>query len=50
MDYHYPNSTWMYLDRDVFERLADYRRRHGFTTWEQTCEDLLSRAREEVAA
>ena len=38
---HYPNSAWLYLQRDVFERLYDYKRRHGLPTWEQVIEQLL---------
>jgi hypothetical protein len=41
MDHHYPNSAWLYLHRDSFERLYDYKRRHGLATWEQTIEHLL---------
>jgi hypothetical protein len=38
---HYPNSAWLYLQRDVFERLYEYKRRHGLPTWEQAIEQLL---------
>jgi hypothetical protein len=38
---HYPNSAMLYLQRDVFERLYDYKRRHGLPTWEQAIERLL---------
>ncbi|HEY2574340.1 MAG TPA: DUF6084 family protein [Verrucomicrobiaceae bacterium] len=48
IDYHYPNSAWLFLDRDVFERLAEYRRQNGFTTWERTFAELLPSIREEV--
>lgn len=41
MDHHYPNSAWLYLHRDVFDRLHAYKRRHGIPTWEQTIERLL---------
>lgn len=41
MEHHYPNSAWLTLPRDVFERLYAYRRRHGLPTWEQTIESLL---------
>jgi Family of unknown function (DUF6084) len=41
MERHYPNSAWIALHRDVFERLCAYRRRHGFATWEQAIEQLL---------
>ncbi|MHA3771213.1 DUF6084 family protein [Verrucomicrobiota bacterium sgz303538] len=41
MDHHYPNSAWLYLHRDVLDRLHAYKRRHGIPTWEQTIERLL---------
>ena len=41
MDHHYPNTAWLPLNRDVFERLYAYRRAHGIPTWEQTIEQLL---------
>ncbi|MGH7936477.1 MAG: DUF6084 family protein [Chthoniobacterales bacterium] len=41
MEQHYPNSAWLYLERDVFERLANYKRRSGVTSWEQAIEKLL---------
>jgi len=41
MDYHYPNTAWLSLNREVFERLYAYRRAHGIPTWEQTIEQLL---------
>ena len=49
MDMHYPNSAWLTLRKDVFERLAHYRSRQGLTTWEQAMERLLSAAEEPVA-
>ena len=41
MEHHYPNSAWIALHRDLFERLCAYRRRHGFITWDQAIERLL---------
>ena len=41
MEQHFPNSAWLYLQRDVFDRLYDYKRQHGLATWEQTIERLL---------
>jgi hypothetical protein len=49
MDMHYPNSAWLTLRRDVFERLASYRSRQGLTTWEHALERLLASAEEPVA-
>ena len=41
MDSYYPNTGWIRLDRDVLERVADYRARHGLTSWEETVQRLL---------
>jgi hypothetical protein len=41
MDRYYPNSAWLNLRRDVFERLRQYKSRRGLPTWEQTLEALL---------
>jgi hypothetical protein len=41
MEAHYPNSNFLYLHRDVFERLYAYKRRHGLPTWEEAIERLL---------
>jgi hypothetical protein len=47
MNYHYPESAWLPLHRDVFDRLAAYKRRLGLLTWEQAIERLLVRDTEE---
>jgi len=41
MDTYYPASAWLCLRRDVFERLYDYKVRHGIPTWEQAFESML---------
>ena len=41
MDEHYPNAAFLYLRRDAFERIYDYKVRHGIPTWEQVMEKLL---------
>jgi len=41
MDHYYPNSAWLCLRRDVFERLRDYKTERGLPTWEQALESLL---------
>lgn len=51
MNEHYPNSAWMYLDRDVFDRLYAYKQRNGFTSWDATVTRLLAAVDDtEVAA
>ena len=42
MDHHYPNTAWLSLERDLFERLYAFRRREGLATWEAAIEALLS--------
>jgi hypothetical protein len=41
MEAHYPNSAYLCLERDTFERLYAYKRRHGIATWDQVLERLL---------
>jgi hypothetical protein len=41
MDEHYPNTAWLCLRRDVFERLYQYKIDRGIPTWEQTVESML---------
>ncbi|MDB6017374.1 MAG: hypothetical protein JWR19_1863 [Pedosphaera sp.] len=51
MEEHYQNSAWLYLHRDIFERLYAYKRRHGLATWDITIERLLPELKtEEVPA
>jgi hypothetical protein len=35
MDLYYPNSAWLGLRKDVFDRLREYKRRRGLPSWEQ---------------
>lgn len=41
MDLYYPNTAWLALRRDTFDRLLEYKSRHGIPTWEQTLERML---------
>ena len=41
MDHYYPNSAWLRLRRDVFDRLYRYKMAHALPTWEQAVERLL---------
>jgi hypothetical protein len=41
-DEHFPNCAWLYLRRDVFDRLYALKRQRGFSSWEETIESLLS--------
>ena len=46
MEHYYPNSAWLSLRRDVFDRLSQYKMRRGLPTWEQALESLLNEKRE----
>ena len=48
MDLYYPNSAWLCLRKDVFDRLDQYRSRQGLPTWEQALERLLASSEEPV--
>jgi hypothetical protein len=41
MDLNYPNSAWLCLRRDVFDRLYLFKSRRGLPTWEQALDELL---------
>jgi hypothetical protein len=41
MDIYYPNSAWLCLRRDVFDKLAKYKTDRGIPTWEQALESLM---------
>ncbi|MEO8727108.1 MAG: DUF6084 family protein [Acidobacteriaceae bacterium] len=41
MDAYYPDSTWLSLRRDIFERLYNYKVKRGIPTWEMVLESLL---------
>jgi hypothetical protein len=41
MEIYYPNSAWLSLRKDVFDRLYRYKVRRGIPTWEQALERLL---------
>ncbi len=41
MEEHFPNTSYLYLQREVFERLYAYKRQNGFPTWEATVNALL---------
>lgn len=48
IDHYYPNSAWLYLRRDVFDRLYQYKVRHAITSWEQVIERVLAGTEETV--
>jgi hypothetical protein len=48
IDHYYPNNAWLHLRRDVFDRLYQYKVRHGIPTWEQVVERVLAGTEETV--
>jgi hypothetical protein len=42
IDQHYPNSAWLRLERDSFNRLYEYKVRNGIPTWEQVVDKLVA--------
>ena len=41
MDSYYPNTVWINLHKDVFERLYRFKMQHGLLNWEQALERVL---------
>jgi hypothetical protein len=41
IDLHQPNTAWLPLRRDNFERLYDFKVRHGLATFDQAIERML---------
>lgn len=39
---YYPNTAWIHLDKDLFDRLQRYKVAHGLPTWEETVSRLLA--------
>lgn len=48
MDMYYPNSAWLSLHRDTFEKLYQFKVREGIPTWEEALEKALSALPEAV--
>jgi hypothetical protein len=48
MEIYYPNSAWLCLRRDIFDRLYQFKVRNGIPTWEQAMERVLEAAEETV--
>ena len=45
---YYPNTAWLTLRRDVFERLRAFKAERGLPTWEMAVTELLEARAEEV--
>jgi len=42
MDSYYPNTVWINLHKDVFERVYRFKMQHGLLNWEQALERMLA--------
>jgi hypothetical protein len=50
MSRYFPNSAWLRLDKDTFDRLDRYRARRSFPSWETALDSLLSASGAETPA
>jgi hypothetical protein len=48
LDLYYPNTAWLTVRMDTFDRLQEYRARRGLATFEQALDELLEAAAEEA--
>ena len=48
IDEYYPNTAWLCLRRDAFERLYEYKVHNGIPTWEEVIERMFQNADEPV--
>jgi hypothetical protein len=48
MEEYYPNSAWLALRKDTFERLYEFKVREGIPTWEQAVDRALAAVQEPV--
>jgi hypothetical protein len=48
MEHYFPNSAWLRIRKDTFDRLYDYRASNALLTWERTLDNLLDAAEREV--
>jgi hypothetical protein len=50
MDVYYPNTAWLCLRRDVFDRIYQYKVENGIPTWEQTFDRMLPAVQKAAAS
>ncbi len=48
IDEYYPNTSWLCLRRDAFERLYEYKVRNGIPSWEEVIERMFASTDEPV--
>jgi hypothetical protein len=49
IDHYYPNSAWLRLRRDTFDRLLEFKTLNGIASWEEAVDRLLVSAKEPVS-
>lgn len=49
METYYPNRNWLCLNRQVFEALYEYKRRYGYTGFDEALTSLLPNANREAS-
>jgi hypothetical protein len=47
MDQYFPDTAWLCLRRDAFDKLYQYKMRHGLPTWEQAISRALAAVKPE---
>jgi hypothetical protein len=48
MDMYYPNSAWLRIPHDIYDRLQRFKAVRGLPTWDQAFERLLKEAGEDL--
>jgi hypothetical protein len=48
MEAYYPNTHWLVLRHDVFDRLYRYKQQHGIPSWDAALERILALVDEQV--
>ena len=43
MDHYFPNSAWLRVRKDMFDRLVAFKTDHALLTWEEALDRLLAR-------
>lgn len=49
MELYYPNTAWLCIRKDVFDRLHEYKMLRSIPTWEETFERLMATVEEALA-
>lgn len=47
IEHYYPNTAWLNVRRDIFDRLREYKTKNFIPSWEKAFEKLLAQTEEE---